>query len=744
MGSKSLASINFRLLANIKDFSTKMQNAHRVAAEFAKKTGKMGRNLSRNVTAPILGVGLATVKLASDFESSFSKIENLVGITGDELETFKEQVKELSGSTAKSPKELADALFFVTSAGLRGAEAMEALTASAKASAIGMGETEMVADAVTSVMNAYGSEVMNAARATDILTGLVRAGKVEATEIAPVIGQVVGLASQMGISFEEVAASMATFTKLGVPASETATGLKSLMNGMLKPTEKSRDALASIGLTFGDLRKRIREDGLADSLLFLTRAFDGNLEGLSALVPNVRAFNTILSTAGAQGETYKQVLDDITNSTGLVDDGFKKVSATTQFKFNQALSDLKAIGTDLGTTLLPIVTRMLDKIKEWTTAFKALDDESKKNIIRIAGIAAVIGPLLIVISQLTLALKTLTLVNPWVFLGIAIAGVALKLSSDFKSATGVASKGAIDLAGTTKTAKEELSLLNDELERSSKNKFQVMREDVSKKRAAVVEEIEKLTHLARDEANELFLLVMDYNKTLKLIDKKEAEYNESISSSITPTASSITTPLLTPSYADQWGIDFNDVIDQVEKRVLTFGENMTNVGINMAEQFATGFAALFDKTTEMVEVGDEMVERVVSFKDKFSDFLKTFLAGIAKMIIQTAILAGLMAIIFPGSAAGGASFMGNFKKILGGGSPLKGFAAGGQPPVGQISLVGEAGPELFVPNTSGTIIPNHMLGGGGTQTIIPEVRISGSDLVLVFNKTLQEQGGVNI
>lgn len=36
---------------------------------------------------------------------------------------------------------------------------------------------------------------------------------------------------------------------------------------------------------------------------------------------------------------------------------------------------------------------------------------------------------------------------------------------------------------------------------------------------------------------------------------------------------------------------------------------------------------------------------------------------------------------------------------------IPGFHAGGRPPVGQLSLVGERGPELFIPDTAGTIIP---------------------------------------
>ena len=44
-------------------------------------------------------------------------------------------------------------------------------------------------------------------------------------------------------------------------------------------------------------------------------------------------------------------------------------------------------------------------------------------------------------------------------------------------------------------------------------------------------------------------------------------------------------------------------------------------------------------------------------------------------------------------------------------SKIKGFEKGGNPPVGVPSLVGEAGPELFVPKSAGTIVPNHALGG---------------------------------
>ena len=56
------------------------------------------------------------------------------------------------------------------------------------------------------------------------------------------------------------------------------------------------------------------------------------------------------------------------------------------------------------------------------------------------------------------------------------------------------------------------------------------------------------------------------------------------------------------------------------------------------------------------------------------------------------------------------------------------FANGGRPPVGRPSIVGEKGPELFVPRSSGTIVPNNKLGGGGSTSVVVNVDASGTDV----------------
>jgi hypothetical protein len=74
---------------------------------------------------------------------------------------------------------------------------------------------------------------------------------------------------------------------------------------------------------------------------------------------------------------------------------------------------------------------------------------------------------------------------------------------------------------------------------------------------------------------------------------------------------------------------------------------------------------------------------------------------------------GLLGGLFGGLFGGGGSTGMFGGSVLG----LPGFANGGSISANQLAMVGERGPELFLPRTAGTVIPNHMLGGGNVTNI---------------------------
>jgi len=127
-------------------------------------------------------------------------------------------------------------------------------------------------------------------------------------------------------------------------------------------------------------------------------------------------------------------------------------------------------------------------------------------------------------------------------------------------------------------------------------------------------------------------------------------------------------------------------------------------------------------------IQDALGESTLSILEgNFSDIEKQWKSTILRMVAQ-AISAQL------GKALLGGDFAktGQLGGLLGGlfntsSTPTinpytaEGYADGGRPPVGFASMVGERGPELFVPNTAGRIVPNEALGGGGRslQVVTP-------------------------
>lgn len=89
-------------------------------------------------------------------------------------------------------------------------------------------------------------------------------------------------------------------------------------------------------------------------------------------------------------------------------------------------------------------------------------------------------------------------------------------------------------------------------------------------------------------------------------------------------------------------------------------------------------------------------------------FLSRMLNKLASAALEAAIVAPFLNMLGMGGVGGG---------LIGGIGSILGFADGGSPPVGVPSIVGERGPELFVPKVAGTIIPNHAMAGGGGSTV---------------------------
>ena len=369
-----------------------------------KSMTSVGRTMTRNISMPLALIGFAAVKSATEFETSFSKIQGLVGVAADQIGELQQAASRLGPQFGKSSNEAAEALFFITSAGFKSAEAIAILESSLKASAIGLGDTATVADLVTSSVNAYGSSVLSASDATDILTNAVRLGKLAPEELAGSIGMVLPLASAMGVEFHEVGAAFAAMSRTGTNAATAGTQLRAILSQLLSVTPEAAAALESVGLNAEDLRKQIREKGLLSVLETLVTAFDGNAAATEAVFGSIRALTGVLDLVGANAEATRMVFDGMANSTGVLNEAFDVTAETAGFKFAQALSELRETLRKMGETLIPFVERLVDTLRGLVDRFNELSPAQQDMIVKFGGIAALAGPILAFFGALVVAI----------------------------------------------------------------------------------------------------------------------------------------------------------------------------------------------------------------------------------------------------------------------------------------------------------------------------------------------------
>ena len=371
---------------------------------FGSKMQSVGKSMSTSLTLPIVAAGAAATKMAFDFDKSMTSIQALVGVSAEEVAKMGDAAKKMAVDTGKGANEAAEAMFFITSAGLRGAKAMDVLEMSLKAAAVGLGETKTIADLSTSALNAYGEENLSASGATDILTAAVREGKLEASQLAGAMGGVIPIASNMGIGFDQVGAAMAAMSKTGTSASEGATQLNAILASLKKPTDGAVKALETMGMTTESVQSSLKEDGLLSTLEMLQQGLKQTGQDTTAIFPNIRALKGVLDLTGAGLEDNRKVFDALSKSMGATDKAFEATSKSASFKMTKGLNSMKSSLLEVGQVILVAIAPAVEKLGNFFTSlsekFKALSPTTKKIIVAFVGIVAALGPVIAIIGTL--------------------------------------------------------------------------------------------------------------------------------------------------------------------------------------------------------------------------------------------------------------------------------------------------------------------------------------------------------
>ncbi len=450
-----MESVKLQIILSLVDEATKgladFANKAKSLSDGMKKTGQ---SLTTHVSLPIAGVAGASIKMASDFQSSMEQLVTQAGLPANQLQNLTNQVLNFANSGAQqAPEVLAQGMYHIISLGVPAANAMNVLKLASEESAMSGANLEDVSNALGAAIASNIKGSGNYQNAMAVLNATVGAGNMRMGDLALALGNVLPQATTAGLSLKDVGAALATMTDNGMPAVDAATRLHMGIALMAAPTKAAAKALRSVGISQLELANDMRNKGLLAALEDLHNHLVN-----AGLTANQQA--QVLANAFGGGRTAGSIelllnnLDRVKDKYALINQGVGKFgqdvadqAQTAAAKFNEFKAQLSDAAIQVGNVLLPIVETWLPKLANWITRiaqdFAHLSPGMQTAVIAFLGILAVLGPLLTIASNaitvftsLSTAIKTiktvlagvnlatLGTVGIFILVGIAVAALA--------------------------------------------------------------------------------------------------------------------------------------------------------------------------------------------------------------------------------------------------------------------------------------------------------------------------------
>lgn len=391
---------------------------------FADKTKAIGGGIESAgkklmpLTTGIVGMGVAGGKTALDFEDGIASINTLLD-DDSHLEGYKNTVRELSDDTGMSISTMTDGMYqAISSLGDGGKETEKIFGTMAKSAKAGGAEVADSVSLISAGMKGYGSvNDETAQKISDLAFMTAKLGVTTFPEMAKSMQPLFPLSSSLGISLEELFGTMATGTGVTGNTAEVSTQLKAVMSNLMKPTEAMQGLIEKYG--YSNATAMIETEGLSGVLKILQDETGGQSDKLAELFSSTEALTLMTALTGAQFDTFNEKLGQMGDVSGTTEEAMSKLETkgdSIRKTMNLAKNTLMEAGTVLMDSLAPVIVDVSDGVKNLTEGFSKLNPEQQQTILKIAGIVAIAGPLLIGIGKVTTGIGS-------------VIGVAGKLTS---------------------------------------------------------------------------------------------------------------------------------------------------------------------------------------------------------------------------------------------------------------------------------------------------------------------------
>ena len=401
MAKKSNISTNIAIGANLSGLTRGLKVAGSKMRRFGSQAKSLGMNLSRSISAPLIGLGAISVKTFSGFEAEMSKVKAVSGATTKEFKALEAQAKKLGASTTFTASEVAGLQTEFAKLGFTASEIDKVTESTLFLAQAGGAELGRAAEVAGSSLRAFGLAAEETGRVTDVMAKSFATSSLDMESFAEAMKTAAPIAKATGVSIEEASAMLGALANNGIKGSIAGTALKKILSELHqegKPMRQTFRELANQNINLAEANDLVGERAKG-ALLVLTEQM-GTVDQLTTSYENAE---------GAAAAMAEEMMD---NTAG----AFKELQSATEgalIELGQAITE-----NEIFKNVLQGLTETMGKI---TKTISGMSDAQLYNKVILAGLLAMVPLVIAAVGSLTLAFGSLTVaMGP---LGIAIAGV---------------------------------------------------------------------------------------------------------------------------------------------------------------------------------------------------------------------------------------------------------------------------------------------------------------------------------
>jgi len=329
------------------------------------------------LTTVALGFAAAAVagfSGAKKLDAALGEASTLIAGTTAEMELMRDEAYKMSNQFGGSTTQQVEAFYQAISAGAGSvADAAAQLDVANRLAVGGVSNTATAVDVLSTAVNAYAGTGLTAEQVSDTLFTGVKFGKTTIDELASSLGQVVPIAAQMGVGFDEVVGATAALTKNGLSTSMAITGLRGILSGVIRPTQEAADAAERLGIEFNSAQ--LEAVGLPAFLDDIRIKTGGNSDEMAKLFGSVEALGAVLALTANDGKPLTDSMIAQASAAGAADAAYEKIAALLNTRLTVAIQKAWNIFEKLGTLLLRVVVPVLEGL---VRVFEAVYDKAAK------------------------------------------------------------------------------------------------------------------------------------------------------------------------------------------------------------------------------------------------------------------------------------------------------------------------------------------------------------------------------